>query len=134
MAGKVCGGMYYDLLSQYLAGGGGGSLILHLYENNYTPVLDENPANFTEASIAGYAALSLSPGSWTVNNSSGIVTATYPQQTFTFTGSGTIYGYYVTNPFGAVVLWAELASSGPFVYGGGGGLLFVSLELDGPTS
>lgn len=68
-------------------------LILRLFTNNVTPEVDDDFSIFTEATGGGYATKSLDPVSWTVQNGS----ASYPQQTWTFTGNvGTVYGYYIT--------------------------------------
>ena len=68
-------------------------LILRLFTNNLTPEVDDDISVFTETTGGGYATKSLDPVSWTVQNGS----ATYPQQTWTFTGNaGTVYGYYIT--------------------------------------
>ena len=75
------------------------TLTLKLFCNNITPGDTDTTATYTEASGGGYAAVSLTNGSWTVSNVGGIEQAAYTQQIFTFTGplttNVTIYGYYV---------------------------------------
>jgi hypothetical protein len=134
MAGKVCGDAYAELLKDWLKGAAPPNLTLRLYSNNYTPVLDEEVSDFTESGMAGYAAVNLVQGNWTVTDTLGVLAATYPAITFTFTGGGTIYGYFVTDVAKTLVYWAELGAGGPFIYSSGGGQLIVTLEIDGPAS
>lgn len=89
---------------------GGKDLTLKLYCNNYTPLDSSTAGSFTEASGGGYAAKTLSNGSWTVSNVGGIRQAAYAQQTITFTGAlttnTTVYGYFVLDADG-VLVYAE---------------------------
>lgn len=135
MADKVCGDAYNELLNDFLKGATPPGLYFRLYSNNHTPVLNETPGNFTElTTVNGYAGTILGAGAWTITDTAGVLVATYPQQTYTFTGAFTVYGYYITDSGKTKVYWAGLAAGGPFVYGAGGGLLLWSLELDGPLS
>jgi hypothetical protein len=84
-----------------------GNLTLRLFVNDHTPTDASTAASFTEASGSGYAAKTLTSGSWTVGAGGDPTQATYALQTFTFTGAiGPVFGYYVTNSAGKVV-WAE---------------------------
>lgn len=93
---------------------GGDDCVVKLFTNNYTPLTTSVAGDFTEAAGGGYAAITLTAGSFTVSTSSSPRTATYAQQTFTFTGaltgSAVIYGYFVVDEDG-VLLFAEKASS-----------------------
>jgi hypothetical protein len=75
------------------------NLVYRLFTNNITPAETDTAASYTEAAGAGYAALNLAGANWSVTGSAPS-TASYPQQTWTFTGAlttnGTVYGYYVT--------------------------------------
>lgn len=99
-------------------------LKLRLYSNNYAPAENAVIASFTEVTGGGYAAKTLSSGSWTItigNPTEGV----YAAQTFSFTGtiggSGVVYGYYVTNTAGTTLYWAESLPSAvnPFTPGNG---------------
>jgi hypothetical protein len=88
---------------------------LRLYRVDVTTGLTEaqlealTAASFTEANFAGYAAKTLTGGSW-VTTQADPSTATYAQQTFTRTSTGTvqnIYGYYVTRTSDGVLMWYE---------------------------
>ena len=86
--------------------------ILKLYQNNYTPTVNDQPISFTEATFTNYAALTLTRANW---NSSqvigGVAQTSYgaAPQAWTCGASGnTIYGYYVVGATSTVVLWAEL--------------------------
>lgn len=85
------------------------NLQLHLFKNNWTPGDTDTLATFTEATFAGYAAITLTGGLWTITQAVP-TNATYPAQTFNCTTSGvsqTIYGYYVSRPSSGKCWWAE---------------------------
>lgn len=134
MAGKATNSFYSTVLNALLTGGSVPTLKLRLYSNNYTPTLTDVVGDYTEVTAAGYSAITLSSGSWSVSVVSGQVVASYTGQIFTMTAAVTVYGYYVTDSSATEVLWAELASGGPFTYGSGGGSIYVQLNLYGPTS
>lgn len=86
---------------------------LKLYESNTTPAEGDTHASYTEATIAGYSLVTFTRGTWgAASTSVGTTTSTYPEQTFTFSGSGTVYGYTVTKSTAGTLLWAELVFSG----------------------
>lgn len=87
---------------------GGNNLSLRLFCNDVTPA--QTGVSYTQAAGGGYAAITLTNGSWTVTPANDPSDAVYAQQTFTFTGALTtnltVYGYYVTDADGTI-LWAE---------------------------
>lgn len=103
-----------------------GNLILKLYSNDYTPNADSDSATFTEVTTGnGYAPITLTGATWSVADG----VATYPQQTWTFTGSkGNIYGYYATTSTGTVV-FAERFASGPFNIASNGDVIRVTISF-----
>jgi hypothetical protein len=105
---------------------------LHLFCNNYTPVRGMTPASFTEAAGGGYAAITLAAANWTEETGDTPRQVQQPSQTFTFTGAlttnTTIYGYYITNSAGTVVLWAQLLDT-PFVPANNGDKLTIPVFL-----
>jgi hypothetical protein len=132
MAGVLANEGTTDMLSAYLAGGTPPTLKLRLYSNNHTPVIGDTVSAYTEVTAAGYAAITLSPGSWVVSTVSGHVVAAYPAQVFLMTAAFTAYGYYITDSGGTRLEGAELASGGPFTFGAGGGGVYVQLNINGP--
>lgn len=90
-------------------------LYLKLYANDVTPGEADTEATYTEAAGGGYTHKALTGASWTVATSGGISTASYTQQTYTFTGAlttnPTIYGYYVVQQTSGKLIWAERAGS-----------------------
>jgi len=96
-----------------------GNTKLKLYTNNYTPAHDDVVGDFTEfGAVQGYAEKTLAPASWnaaaagtgTGSSDSNKASITYPQQTWTFDGTGgdvTVYGYYITNDAEDKVIVAE---------------------------
>lgn len=115
-----------EMLKRILNFSATGDVRIHLYSNNYTPVEGSTVANFTECSAAGYAAITLAGASWSIATTTGTSEASYAQQTFTFTATQVVYGYYVTNSANTIVLWAELFTGGPFNIPSGGGSVKVT--------
>lgn len=90
------------------------NMSLRLFTNDYTPVETTTEASVTEAAGNGYAAITLTGGSWTIAGSSP-VQASYAQQTFTFTGNlGNVYGYYITRNSDNKLMLAERFTDGPY--------------------
>src|SRR5690348_1479290 len=82
---------------------------LKAYKSNTTPAEGDTAASYTEADFGGYAAKSLARATWNgASTSTGTTTKTYPQQTWTVSGSGnTVYGYYVVKASAGTLLWSE---------------------------
>jgi hypothetical protein len=95
---------------------------LHLYTNDYTPDEGTTISSFTEASFAGYAAITLTsafPGSSVASHKA---SATCAMQTFECTADGTletVYGWYLTD------------SGNTLVYACSRGETPVPIEFDG---
>ena len=90
------------------------NLILMLNTNDVNNFETDVTANYTEASGAGYANVTLTGTTWAIN-SADPSNATYAQQTFTFTGSlGNVYGYFIAETTSGILKWAERFSNGPF--------------------
>lgn len=106
-------------------------LKLRLFENNYTPVEASVVGDFTEATFSGYAAITLTGASWTLTTADPAV-ADYAQQTFTASAAGnSVYGYYVTNNAGTVLMWAERFTDGPYTITGNGDVVKVTPTFTG---
>jgi hypothetical protein len=99
------------------------NLFLRLYTNNRgVPQPTDTIANYTECTLAGYAAVQFQANQWTVVTAGGICTATYPQITFTFqpyAGGTTIYGALITDAARDVFLASPLDAVFPVPPGGG---------------
>jgi hypothetical protein len=100
---------------------------LHLFTNDATPLEATVLAGLTECDVAGYAATTLSAP--TVATVGDVTTATYSQQTFTFTAATTVYGYYLTDNGGTKLLWAERFTDGPYRIPSGGGEIKVTPKI-----
>lgn len=111
-----------------------GDVKLHLYKNNVTIDEDTLIGDVTECDETGYAAVTLTGASWTVVTGAGnITTATYAEQTFTFTEAATVYGYYVTNNAETILAWIEEFTSGPYVLPASGGNIAVIPSVIGTS-
>lgn len=103
------------------------SLILRLFANNATITEDTLSTDVVEVSSTnGYSSKPLQGSSWIISDT----LATYPLQQWTFTNPlGNIYGYYVTNTTGTLLL-AEKFSSGPYNIQTNGDTISVTLNLN----
>jgi len=107
-----------------------GDPVLRLFTNNIGTIVDGSTiANFTEATQAGYASATLAGTDWTVGASVGVTSANFAAQTFTFTTSATVYGYFITEQSGGDVLWAEVFSAGAFNIPDGGGTIAITPKI-----
>ena len=101
---------------------------LHLFANNFVPQPGSVPADFTEATFDGYAALNIT--AWgTVHLLPSNQPAVAPTTTIAFTPTGsltpnTIYGYYIKDPAGNIII-AERFPSPVVLNGTGTTLQFV---------
>lgn len=95
-------------------------LTLRLFTNNATPGETDTAATYTEATGNGYAAIGLTGSSWSVS-AGAPSTASYAQQTFTFSGAlGNVYGYYMTRTTTGDLVYAERFSDGPYAIANNG--------------
>jgi hypothetical protein len=104
------------------------NLTLHLYTNDYTPVVTDTAEDYTECELTGYDSITLTPDDWTGSTTDGLSTYTYPSQSWTFSsyaGGTTIYGAYLTNGAGVAVAAALLDTA--FAVPAAGGTLNLSL-------
>ncbi len=94
---------------------GGNDLTLKLFTNDITPADTDTAATYTEASGGGYAAKTLTNGSWTITVANDPSDAVYAEQVWTFTGpltgSATIYGYFVVDADGTLIYAERLGQS-----------------------
>lgn len=102
---------------------------LHLYTNNVTPDESDTITNYTEPSVGGYSSYALTGSGWTFATTSGTSTASFATQSFTFSTSTSIYGYYVTNNDSSSLLWAERFAGAPCSIPVTGGSIDVSVSI-----
>lgn len=103
------------------------TLIMKLYSNDVTPSSQDILSAYTEVSVAnGYTSISLTGSNWTVSDGA----ASYPQQTWTFTGSaGTVYGYYLVSATNNQLYFAERFPNAPYTISNNGDIIRVTLNL-----
>lgn len=102
---------------------------LHLFKNNMTPSESDTISSYTEATELGYSAIPLLGSSWTFAISSGTSSASYSQQTFSFTTSSSVYGYYITNrnPSSTQeVIFSERFAGAPYTLPTSGGSISIT--------
>lgn len=91
------------------------ALTIRLYGNDVIPSASSTAASFNEISGGGYANKPLTFANWGIVSGNPTM-ATYPLQTWTFTGTidapGSVYGYYVTRNSDGKLMWAERFPAG----------------------
>lgn len=105
-----------------------GDVKLKLFQSNTTPGETDTTATYTEATFTGYAEKTLTGASWTVTNADPSE-ASYAAQTYTSSAGSqnqSVYGYYVTNSAGTVLLWAERFTDGPYTIVNNGDTITVT--------
>ena len=90
------------------------ALTLKLYSNNYDAVEGSTAGNFTECSGGGYASKALTRAGWnSAATATGTSSITYgTAQTFSFTGSVTVVGYFLVGTTSGTIYWAERLYAG----------------------
>ena len=106
---------------------------LDLFSNNRTPANTDVAADYTASVGGGYAQKSLTAATWGAAVGGSPTTATYgTAQTFTFTGAtdapGTVYGYYIRDSAGILIL-AERLASPPFTPASNGDSVTVTPKI-----
>src|SRR5690242_18992599 len=103
---------------------------LRLYTNDRTPAYTDGLGSYVESSAAGYAGITLTGANWTCATSSGTSVANYGQQTFSYTTSESVYGYFVTRVNKSELLWCErFSGSVPFSIPSGGGSVAITPRI-----
>lgn len=101
--------------------------ILRLYKNDITPDDNSVYADFTEVTEAGYVPKTLVGANWTFTQGGGDTIAIYSEETFTFSTSADVYGFYITN--GTDVLWAERFGVDPYTMPIDGGAIAINTQI-----
>ncbi len=121
------------LLLRYMLGHTApGPIQLHLFTNSITPAETDTLALYTESAAAGYAYVSLPGTSWTYATSSGTSAAVYARQTFTYTTSETVQGYYMTNVNNVAaqeLIHVEKFTGAPYIVPSGGGTIAIDPKI-----
>jgi hypothetical protein len=105
------------------------NLVLRLFTNDITPSESDTAATYTEASGNGYSAITLTGASWTITEGAPS-TASYAEQTFTFTGAlGNVYGYYLTRATSGRIAFAERFTGAPFAISTSGDQIKVTVQI-----
>lgn len=115
-AGAVLADVGADsMLTAFFNGTAPGNLTLKLFCTNTTPTDTDINTTYTECAGGGYAAKTLTQGSWTITVANDPSDAVYADQVFSFTGAlttnTTIYGYFVLA--GTVLIGSETLAT-PF--------------------
>jgi hypothetical protein len=109
---------------------GYGGWTIRLFKNNLTPTVDNVAGDFTESTASGYAAQGFANtggDTWDATNKKW----TRAYGTYTFTGTGVanenVYGFYVLDNTGAVILSKRFAGA-PLVLGVAGTTIQIQSE------
>lgn len=117
-----------DALKAFVAHTAMSDLVLRIFASNTTPAETDTAATFTEFSATGYSAITLTGANWTITEGAPS-DAAYAQQTFTMTGAGDAYGYYMTRATGGRLALAERFTSAPFSIPSGGGTIKITPQI-----
>jgi hypothetical protein len=117
-----------DILEYYLANK---QTHYKLFSNNYSPLVSSVIGDFTEVTGGDYAQKTLTAGSWTTEENDPR-DCIYAEQTYTFTGviggSGSVYGWVLTDDTEALVIAAGLLTA-PFTPSASGGVLKITPKI-----
>jgi hypothetical protein len=81
-----------------------------LFVNSWFPARNDTITDYTECTLPEYAAVDMVPDSWIPVDHPPEATRTYSTMVFNFAANGggvTIYGFYLTEASGEIVIWAE---------------------------
>lgn len=109
-----------------------GNTLVRLYKNDITPGTADTISTYTESSAAGYTLITLTGLNFTFSTLNGTSQAVYASQTFSFTTSENIYGYYLTNVDTGgpqALLAAERFSGAPVLIPSLGGQISVTPNI-----
>jgi hypothetical protein len=84
------------------------ALTLKLYSNNKTPAAGDIASGYTEVSGGGYASKSLTRAGWNAASGTPAAKQYGTAQAFNFTGTVTVYGYFIVGATSGTLYWAEL--------------------------
>lgn len=106
------------------------TLVLRLYGGNITPSETDVASTYTSSEYAatGYASITLTAANWTTTEGAPSQTV-YAQQTFTMTGAGDAYGYFMTRATGGRLALAERFTGAPFSIPSGGGTIKITPQI-----
>lgn len=97
-------------------GGGGAEWVVHLFKNNHTPVLGDILADFTEADFSGYVPQDIGAfgaAVFAVDRATALASAALTWTNSTGAVGNSIYGVFVTNNAGTVLIFAERGPAVP---------------------
>jgi len=118
-------------LLDMLAGVFGSDLLVHLFRVDRSPEAGDVVASFTEADYEGYSPLAAVDWS-EAQTLGGISFVEAAELTFVKGVGGVgndVYGYFVTDPTGLVLLWAERDPSAPIDLSADGSIYFLTPRL-----
>ena len=102
-----------------------GSLYLRLYTDNTEPAETDGLADVTEETGTGYAAITLTRGTWSITAD----VVQYAEQTFTASAADwvSVYGYYIATSTdnSGKLLAVENFTDGPYAVGDGNSIKIV---------
>jgi hypothetical protein len=106
------------------------TVTLRLFKNNYTPTQLDVLADYVECDFGGYAPVVFNDWAALVILGT-FASISAPTKTFTASGSSanSVYGYYVTDVTGLILLWAQRDDLAPVAIANLGDQYFVTPVL-----
>jgi len=114
-----------EMLERIVNASATGDVVIHLYSNDVTPGETDTLSTYTLVDDPN--GITLTGASWDTTSTVG--TAEYAQQTFTYSGTGTAYGYVVTDSGENLVLCAERFTYSPYEIPSCGGTIKVTPKI-----
>jgi hypothetical protein len=102
---------------------------LNLYTNDKTPSESDALTHYTAAAVSGYTQKELAGSQWTFATTASTSAASYARQTFSFSTSSNVYGWYITDVTNATIIWAERFTGAPYQIPSGGGTIDIDPVL-----
>jgi hypothetical protein len=124
-----------EILKMLTNGVSPSTLKLHLYKTTQTPSFSSVASTFNsaESTETGYAARDMDYADFTISNPSAEISkAQNILEPFTFSVAATVWGYYVTNQAGTILIGAEQfsdAGATGYVLGSSGGVINITLSM-----
>lgn len=133
----LCDEMLAELLDEQTGVSSGHAwdgAIVRVFQNNITPDRSKVKSDFTVATFAGYADITLAHANFPAASVSGHVASTTYSTTLTWTrsttgSSQTVYGIYVVNAADTKVIAAALFDAGPYTVTNSGDSFSETLTL-----
>ena len=103
------------------------NLTLHLFTNDVNVKETTRLGELTECNKSGYSSVILTESGWATSGSP--TEASHKEKEFTILEAVSIYGYYITNTAGTVLMFVERFVDGPYTLPENGGSIYITPKI-----